>query len=240
MQCSVCASRTCVTGSGERPSDCPEILKEGIINQANQFYEQSPELKKIVARSREVAQQGQGLWSRVKETIEFAQSMGYKKLGLACCIGLHDETRELLKILRRHDFEVASVMCKTGSLPKSSLGVPRRYRIVAKTGYSLGYVACNPVAQALLLNREKTDLNLIVGLCVGHDAIFTKFSEASVSTLIAKDRSSGHNPASILYTFYGDNFFERRPNPEGAFKANLKRVTLIDIYRLVRKKIKGH
>ena len=188
----------------------------------------------------EVAQQGQGLWSRVKETIEFTRLMKYKKLGLACCIGLHDEARELMKIFRRHDFEVVSVMCKTGALPKSSLGVPRRYRIVAKTGYSLGYVACNPVAQALLLNREKTEFNLIVGLCVGHDAIFTKFSEAPVSTLIAKDRSNGHNPASILYTFYGDNFFERRPNPEGAFKANLKKIALIDIYRLVRKKIRGH
>ena len=67
---------------------------------------------------------------------------------------------------------------------------------------------CNPVAQALLLNKAKTEMNLIIGLCVGHDITFTSLSEAPVSTLIAKDRSSPHNPAACLYNHYGRTFFK--------------------------------
>jgi len=58
---------------------------------------------------------------------------------------------------------------------------------------------CNPILQALLLNEEKTDFNIIVGLCVGHDSLFMKYSDALTTTLIAKDRVLGHNPAAALY-----------------------------------------
>ena len=46
----------------------------------------------------------------------------------------------------------------------------------------------------------KTDLNVIIGLCVGHDSLFIKYSKALVTTLITKDRVLGHNPAAALYT----------------------------------------
>jgi uncharacterized metal-binding protein len=59
---------------------------------------------------------------------------------------------------------------------------------------------CNPVLQAGLLNDLKTQLNVIVGLCVGHDSLFMRHSEAPVTTLIVKDRVLGHNPAVALYT----------------------------------------
>jgi len=67
--------------------------------------------------------------------------------------------------------------------------------------------ACNPVAQAKLMNRSNTDMNIIVGLCVGHDMIFTKYSDAPVTTLVVKDRVTGHNPVSVLY---GQNFYYKR------------------------------
>ncbi|GAI95715.1 unnamed protein product, partial [marine sediment metagenome] len=67
----------------------------------------------------------------------------------------------------------------------------------SKKDYHLDYVTCNPVAQALLLNNVKTDLNLIIGLCIGHDITFTHLSEAPVTTLIAKDRLIRHNPGNL-------------------------------------------
>ena len=54
--------------------------------------------------------------------------------------------------------------------------------------------------QAKILNKEKTDMNIVMGLCVGHDSLFYKYSEALVTTLVAKDRVMGHNPAAALYT----------------------------------------
>ena len=59
---------------------------------------------------------------------------------------------------------------------------------------------CNPVIQAKILNEEKTDFNILVGLCVGHDSLFFKYSHAFTTVLIAKDRLLGHNPAAALYT----------------------------------------
>ena len=38
------------------------------------------------------------------------------------------------------------------------------------------------------LNKEETDLNILVGLCVGHDSLFYKYSKAPVTTLVVKDR----------------------------------------------------
>lgn len=59
---------------------------------------------------------------------------------------------------------------------------------------------CNPILQARLLNEAKTDLNVVIGLCVGHDSLFYRYSEAYVTTLVTKDRVTGHNPAAALYT----------------------------------------
>ena len=228
MPCANCRSRTCFTGSGEMPADCPERHREKSKSpeSTDGFVEYAAKI-----RGKEI--------SRIDELIEYANFMGYKRIGLAGCIGLHDELRVISGILQKAGFEVGSVMCKTGSLKKKTVGVPARYRMTTETGYTVGVVACNPVAQALLLNKEKTDLNCIIGLCVGHDSVFMKHLNAPVVTLIAKDRSNGHNPASILYNFYGDNFFTRRPNPKGAFKYNARYIKPIDILRMIRKKIGG-
>lgn len=59
---------------------------------------------------------------------------------------------------------------------------------------------CNPIGQAKLLNDRKTDLNIILGLCVGHDSLFIKYSDAPITVLAAKDRVLGHNPLAAIYT----------------------------------------
>jgi uncharacterized metal-binding protein len=54
-------------------------------------------------------------------------------------------------------------------------------------------------------------MNIIVGLCVGHDMLFAKYSSAPVTTLVVKDRVTGHNPAAVLY---GQNFYYKRLQKE--------------------------
>lgn len=142
-------------------------------------------------------------WTRVEDTIAFAKLMGYKKIGIATCIGLLDETERLSRILQAQGFSPLSVCCKSGSIDKLRLGVTEEDKVRPNTFEP----ACNPVAQARLLNGSGTDMNIIVGLCVGHDMLFTKHSDAPVTTLITKDRVTGHNPVSVLY---GQNFYYRR------------------------------
>jgi len=132
--------------------------------------------------------------TRLGETILFAEELGCRKIGLAFCIGLSDEAKIIDEILSKH-FKVISVCCKVCGLTKKEFGLER-------ISSNKREVMCNPAGQAQLLNDAKTELNIICGLCVGHDAIFTKLSDAPVTTLIAKDRVLAHNPAAATYCQY--------------------------------------
>jgi uncharacterized metal-binding protein len=133
--------------------------------------------------------------SRVEEIMEFARRMGYKRLGVAYCSGVQFEAGLLVPILENRAFEVTSVACKCGSVPKEELGLedwekmwPGRFEAM-----------CHPLAQAEILNSYKTDLNIMLCLCVGHDSLFLKHSEAPCTVLAAKDRVFGHAPLLALY-----------------------------------------
>lgn len=121
---------------------------------------------------------------RLSELIYFALEMEYKKIGVAYCTELREPTEILISVLNRF-FETVPVCCKVGGKPSS--GASRK-------------IACNPLAQAEILNAAKTDFNVQVGLCVGADCIFSKRGEAPSTTLFVKDRSLANNPIGALYS----------------------------------------
>jgi uncharacterized metal-binding protein len=137
-----------------------------------------------------------GKLTRIEEIIAFANRIEAKRIGIATCIGLIEETRVFVKILEAHGLESYTVLCKVGSVDKTEVGIPEELKILKGSHESL----CNPIFQARIFNAQKTDLNVIVGLCVGHDSLFIKHSDALVTTLITKDRVLAHNPAAALYT----------------------------------------
>lgn len=138
-------------------------------------------------------------WNRVEETIEFAHRLGYRKLGLAFCVGLREEARILSRILEANGFEVVSVACKTGSIPKEELGLADSEKVRPGNYEAM----CNPIGQARVMNEAGTDLNIVFGLCVGHDSLFIKESKAMVTCLVAKDRALAHNPIGGIYCAWG-------------------------------------
>ena len=138
--------------------------------------------------------------TRLGEIVLFAKELGHKKIGLAFCIGLGEEAKIIENILSRH-FEVFSVCCKVCGIDKKDFGLPQ----ISPENRE---IMCNPAGQAQLLNDARTQLNVICGLCVGHDAIFSKVSDAPVTTLIAKDRVLAHNPAGAIYSRYIRKHFE--------------------------------
>jgi uncharacterized metal-binding protein len=155
-------------------------------------YQKQPGTDAVMAR-----------WTRVEDTIALAKLMGWQRIGIATCIGLLYETEQLTAILTAQGLEPLSVCCKAGSIDKLKLGLAEADKVRPGTFEP----ACNPIAQAELCNQAKTDMNIIVGLCVGHDMLFTKYSQAPVTTLVCKDRVTGHNPAAVLY---GQNFYYKR------------------------------
>jgi uncharacterized metal-binding protein len=141
-----------------------------------------------------------GKETRLSEIILFAKELKYKKLGLAFCVGLSEEAKVIEQVISKH-FEVVSVCCKVCGIDKKYFGLsqikPENYEVM-----------CNPAGQAQMLNNAETQFNIICGLCVGHDAIFAKLSNAPVTTLIAKDRVLAHNPAAAIYCQYIQKRFD--------------------------------
>ncbi len=135
-----------------------------------------------------------GKETRLGEIILLAKELKCQRIGLAFCIGLSEEAKIIAEILSKQ-FEVVSVCCKICGIDKKDFGLSQ---ISSKDGE----VMCNPAGQAQLLNDAETQFNVICGLCVGHDAIFSKVSDAPVTTLIAKDRVLAHNPAGAVYSRY--------------------------------------
>jgi len=139
--------------------------------------------------------------TRLGELILFAKEMGYTKLGVAFCIGLSEEAAVVERILSQ-DFDVVSVCCKAGGIDKQNM----KYEQIDDDRFE---AICNSAGQADLLNKAGTELNIICGLCVGHDVVFTARSSAPVTTLIAKDRVLAHNPAAALWCRYIRRTLER-------------------------------
>jgi uncharacterized metal-binding protein len=153
-------------------------------------------IKNLALNSARVEAQGYMNWSRIEETVEFALKCGFKKIGVAFCVGLREEAKVLVDILEKNGFKVCSVMCKNGSIPKETLGLKKREKVNPDRYEAM----CNPIGQAMLLNRERTELNIIFGLCVGHDTLFIMHSQAPVTCLVVKDRVLAHNPIGAIYT----------------------------------------
>ena len=133
---------------------------------------------------------------RVEELILFARKMKYKRLGIAHCIGLHNEARILTEILENKGFEVASICCKVGAVPKEEIGIKPEEKIRPPEFFE---PMCNPIAQAEILNQEGVDLAILVGLCLGHDTLFIQHCRTPITVLVVKDRVFGHNPIAGIY-----------------------------------------
>lgn len=124
--------------------------------------------------------------NRVEELRNYARLSGFKRIGIAHCAAVQKEADQLKHSLS-DEFEVFSIGCKYGQIPASDI-----------LGKDTRGVSCNPAGQAAYLAENKTDLNIVMGLCVGHDMVFTSKSQVPSTTLIVKDREHKHNPMEIF------------------------------------------
>jgi len=207
MECDIYRCRT--PGVKEPwPEKCPRKNYPGIFKKVIGNNRRDPRVRKVNMACEETLRRGYDpresvyTWPRVKELIEYARVLRYKKIGIAGCIGLIDESKILGKILTDAGFQVSLINCMAGATTRSAIGLKERKEASSP-------FACNPLFQAEVLNKEKTDLNVMVGLCLGHDILFIKKSKADVTPLIVKDRITGHNPVAALYTsktYYKNRF----------------------------------
>ncbi|MDD2665732.1 MAG: DUF1847 domain-containing protein [Methanocellales archaeon] len=192
MKCALCDDKECYLGK-----DCT-ALKEKVVRK----YEVENKKSEIMTIAANLEARYYMKLTRLEELITFCKEMGYQTLGIAFCIGLESEARVLHELLEK-DFEVYSVCCKVCGIGKENFGLEKikddRYEAM-----------CNPIGQAMVLNEKDTDLNIICGLCLGHDILFSKNSEAPVTTFIVKDRILAHNPAGAIYSKYYQRKFRMK------------------------------
>ncbi len=202
--CAHCKIHSCETGNLDHmPGNCPCGDDQGDIIE---LYKDDL-TGKLAYESALVEAEGYCKKTRLEETMDFAKRCGFQKLGLAFCLGLAREAATLSRILEHNGFEVNSVICKNGSIAKEFIGIGEDQKVEPGTYEPM----CNPVGQAVLLNRAGTELNIVVGLCVGHDSLFIKYSEAPVTVFAVKDRVLAHNPLGAVYQadgYYKEKLFK--------------------------------
>ena len=204
LNCAYCPTMACRYKPGEKkpPGFCPGLTERDLLEETHRLYRSDAGIQQLAKAAALTEAGGYCKDTRVEEIMKFARRIEATHLGIACCVGTQQEGRLAQDIFTANGFRVSSVVCKAGSMPKEELGIRDDQKIRPGQFEAL----CNPIGQARLLARAGTQLNVLVGLCVGHDSLFFRYSEAPVTVLVAKDRVTGHNPAAVLFTsnsYYG-------------------------------------
>lgn len=216
--CSVAVSdRVCRQEKGKAPGNCPSTRSLDIVREALEILK-DPNVMEF-ARQASI-QEGEAygdrdkgyanlrpIKPRIQETVEFAKKMKFERICLVFCVGMRKEAEIVNEIFTVNGFETISVMCKAGAISKEEIGLLREQQIDPTSFEAM----CNPILQALTSNYHESELNVLFGLCVGHDALFLKYANAYSTVLASKDRLLAHNPLSAIYQY--DSYYRYLKNP---------------------------
>ena len=212
--CAICSVMACSTapGSKQPPPFCPMPVETELLDEVERTYLEREDLRRLALESARTESAGYCRTTRIEDIMDFARRIGAERLGIAHCVGLMREARLARDIFLAGGFDVYTVCCKVGSIAKETIGLKDEEKVRPGQYEAL----CSPVGQAALLDKAGTQLNVVIGLCVGHDSLFFMHSTAPVTVLIAKDRVLGHNPAACLYTShsYYRRLAEADPSPD--------------------------
>lgn len=200
--CSECSVRNCYRRDRKFPGFCPSTSHEATAAETRDLYTGDSLDGRIARVAAEVESEYYCRATRLEEIVIFARKLGVSKLGIASCVGLLDEATLFAGVVRTAGIESRTVTCKVGAIDKTEIGLDETCKVCPGGHES----CCNPVMQARVLNEWGSGLNVMVGLCVGHDALFSRHSDAPVVTFIVKDRVLAHNPIAAIAmakSYYG-------------------------------------
>lgn len=133
FSCSDCTRYSCKAKKEDAyPPFCltKEIDKE-LLEETVNIYKTDEEVGKIAVTSASIEGEFYCRMTRVEETIEFIKRMGYKKIGVASCVGLMRETSLFCKLLKAEGLDYYAVGCKIGAVDKTEVGVPNEKKSTA-------------------------------------------------------------------------------------------------------------
>lgn len=185
MNCLACQTKSCrsTVSCGAESFDMDTQLG---------LYHHQDTQKIIQAAAHLVDGDRAGTLSRIREIIEFAKEMRYRKIGLAYCFGMEHLAQQVRDILGSEGLPATGVSCTVGGLGQNAINQES----------TLAGVSCSPLNQAAQLNAQGVDLAIVMGLCMGHDILFNRHFEGDVTTLVVKDRPFGHEPVKGIEALY--------------------------------------
>jgi uncharacterized metal-binding protein len=187
VDCLACTNRVCMNGKR-----CPAV------NHVRSDKTDDRRPNYMMEAMLDISFENERTLCRLSELIYFCLEMRYNKIGLAYCTDLEEPVEILVRVLRRF-FKVYPVCCKIGGeIMSDTMTSPP----AESTHPTNRQVACNPSGQAAVLNQIETDINVLVGLCMGADCILSRQSDAPVTTLFVKDKSLANNPIGAVYSDY--------------------------------------
>lgn len=209
IRCDKCPGYFCFAGSWTKekaPENCPMLLYPEVFDNAVDIA-LDEDISCINIPAALVEKEGFAkvngknapVYPRIREIVEFAKKTGKTHIGLAFCKSSSAEALQIGKIFDSFGLEVDAILCKCGGIDKTEVGIPADKKIRPPDTFEC---CCNPLIQAQILNDLGTDINILIGLCLGHDMLLTKYSDALVTTLIVKDKVTGNNPQAVLYNIF--------------------------------------
>ena len=192
IMCDSCTAQECRKSYPDGiPDYCLAAREKAVLERTKAEYAKPGTLEIYMAAAKTM-EAGYASYPRIQEAIEFCKELKVKKVGLASCIGLIRELGLVARLFTGAGFEIVAANCQIGKISPGE-------RVPDLKPEDFHHKWCNPIAQAEIMNEEGTDVNFVIGLCLGHDMLFNKYAKAPTSTLIVKDRVLGHNPAAALY-----------------------------------------
>lgn len=188
IDCLRCTDRVCLDG---------KVCEKSIADIDHQLAPTS-ELLHMLDAATDIACEKERTLCRLSELIYFCLEMQYKRLGIAYCVDLEEPTEILVRLLRRF-FTVYPICCRVGGFTQTN---PLQSESQSDKKCDNQDICCNPWGQAQILNRLGTDLNVMVGLCMGADCVFMQGSSAPATGLFIKDKSLANNPIGAIYSEY--------------------------------------
>jgi len=170
VHCAECGAYICRGGNREAAPD--DCPMKGEFPEFENLYPQG-QTRDFLVQSALVEAEGYCRWTRVREVVEFSNRMGFRRLGLPHCSDMSPISERVAKALSEAGLEPV--------LPLESS-------------------PCDPLAQAGFFAEAETEMNVLSGMCVGHETLFIQASSAPVVGLVARDTRLKHNPAAGIYT----------------------------------------
>ena len=171
------------------PEQCAAKVHAEVLEQAREICRtEGTHARKIWEAFAPLIDTGGAQKSRVEHIVDFSRSLGVKRIGIASCLRYIKDAYFVQGLFQKEGFQVPAVFCKVGGWQTKDIDIEK----------NTDWIICNPIGQAMILNELGCEIEVTLGLCMGHEMIFNKYAEGYVTNLYVKEKISHERPRETV------------------------------------------